>query len=667
MQRKITLVFDSAWVLSKRDEETLPIDAFVAAVCKSMDVELLSSSLTECELLVKDESLEEAALLEKVRTVVRSQFGDEGLSGLTECTVSEYVPHQAPSREVQETASQSQQSIAGPGEDLEQLLQEVDALIGAEDLKKLVAECVKLAPGLRKYNTIHAFTHQSYLVAINDGNGYSTYLSLFARALKALELFQFDSRSAVVEIKLPSEEVEKRGGDPFEAVKMQLNRSSKSGGRIVSIDIREWMTKLTDSRFRDFLTLLDDHVGENIYVFRVPFVEKNVLRGLQKALADILFVRELSFVPFDRDELISCAENSLKQLGFTMEADAWDVFNTRITEEKNDGRFYGINTVNKVIREMIYRKQLHNAQHDVDDTIIKKDEILELASSYFTSEKTGMECLKEMVGMETVYNRVQEIVAQIVTSAGNPKLGTPCVHMRFVGNPGTGKTTVARVIGQVLKEKGVLRNGSFFEYSGRDFCGRYVGETAPKTAAMCRDAYGSVLFVDEAYALYRGDFHEADYGREAIDTLIAEMENHRSDLVVIMAGYPDEMNTLMKANAGLESRMPFLVEFPNYNREQLYEIFMLMVNRSFAYGEGFAEAAKQYFDTLPDEVIQSKEFSNARFVRNLFERTWGKAVLRSQLSKDAETVLTREDFQLASAEKEFNKIMKKQNRTLGFV
>lgn len=446
------------------------------------------------------------------------------------------------------------------------------------------------------------------------------------------------------------------GNNPFSTVYSHFQRYGSNSGKIISIDISEWMTKISDKNFRDFLSVIDDHMGENIIVFHVPFVEKEILNGLRNGLGDVLFVRDVSFVPFDHLELTKCAEESLAKRGFTMEDDAWDVFHARITEEKNDGRFYGINTVNKVIREMIYRKQLDNALHDIDDTVIKKSEILGLASSYTEHEKTGLELLDDFIGMESIRARVEEIVAQIEMSAENNNLGSPCIHMRFVGNPGTGKTTVARVIGKILKEKGILRNGNFFEYAGRDFCGRYVGETAPKTAAMCRDAYGSVLFIDEAYSLYRGDgYSTVDYGREAIDTLIAEMENHRSDLVVIMAGYIDEMNNLMKANAGLESRMPYIIKFPNYTREQLCDIFMLMVKKNFKYQEGFERAVKYYFKSLPDEVVQSKEFSNARFVRNLFERTWGKAVLRAQLNKEDSSILTKEDFLLASSEKEFKK------------
>jgi len=347
--------------------------------------------------------------------------------------------------------------------------------------------------------------------------------------------------------------------------------------------------------------------------------------------------------------------------------DAWEIFNLRIAEEKSDGRFYGINTVNKVIREMLYCKQLSNAANGTDDTEIKKSDILDLVASYDDMEKSGEQMLQELIGMDSVKTRLLEIVAQIEMSLKDPKLDQPCAHMRFVGNPGTGKTTVARILGKILKERNVLRNGSFFEYAGRDFCAGYVGQTAPLTAAMCRDAYGSVMFIDEAYSLYRDGSSGADYGKEAIDTLIAQMENHRSDLVVIMAGYTDEMQVLMHANPGLASRMPYIIEFPNYNRSELAEIFMKMTNKRFTCEEGFSEAVAEYFNNLPDEVLCAKDFSNARFVRNLFERTWAKAVLRAQMNKTDATALTVEDFRLASAEKEFKKIMVKQKRNLGFI
>ena len=182
---------------------------------------------------------------------------------------------------------------------------------------------------------------------------------------------------------------------------------------------------------------------------------------------------------------------------------------------------------------------------------------------------------------------------------------------------------------------------------------------------MCRDAYGSVLFIDEAYSLYRGNADSNDYGREAIDTLIAQMENHRQDFMIIMAGYPDDMDKLMQANAGLASRMPYTIHFPNYSREELYQIFMSMVRRQFQYEPALDEAVKSYFDALPDEVIGGKEFANARFVRNLFERTWGKASVRRQVNPEEPFILCACDFDKAAADREFQQLQKKTKR-IGF-
>ena len=166
----------------------------------------------------------------------------------------------------------------------------------------------------------------------------------------------------------------------------------------------------------------------------------------------------------------------------------------------------------------------------------------------------------------------------------------------------------------------------------------------------------------------RGDNDGRDYGREALDTLIAEMENHRDDFVVIMAGYPDDMSRLMKGNAGLESRMPYEIFFPNYSREQLYQIFMQMVKSSVAFDDDLAYVAKEYFNSLDDDFISSKEFSNARFVRNIFERTCAKAGVRLQLNEENSFVLTREDFNAAVSERSFEKLLEKKKRNrIGFI
>ena len=220
---------------------------------------------------------------------------------------------------------------------------------------------------------------------------------------------------------------------------------------------------------------------------------------------------------------------------------------------------------------------------------------------------------------------------------------------------------MARILGKMLKEAGVLRNGGFVEIHGRDLCGQYVGHTAPRTESFVRDALGSVLFVDEAYSLFRQEGDGRDFGQEAIDTLITCMENYRDDLVVIFAGYPDEMDRLMKANAGLASRMPYEIRFANYGRDELCRIFLHLAQVNFECSEAFCTAVQNYFDALPDKLLGAKGFSNARFVRNLYERTWGKALTRSRLG--GSLTLTPED--LANAGRELS-VEVRQRSPIGF-
>ncbi len=662
MNKKILISFDASWILEHRDDEVLPVELIIQTFKEIFGMEVLDSSLSECEFVLSDSTLSEEELGKKLKDVIKDKFNQPN-NDFVEIQFFEYIKKED---SVENSPKVEKKAEVVSENNEKSAIEKIHELVGAEEFKLLADEYVKVTPEIVRCNAYEAFLHQSYLFAVNDGNGLSTYLNLFAGFLKENGLFKTDSDIKIVEEKLGAPNSNEK--NPFASVISLFSMYNAKNGRIICIDISEWMTKTADTQFRDFLMMLDENSEGTIFVFRIPFVEKNILQQIKRNLEDILFVRDVSFVPFDNSELNVCAEKSLSERGFAMHEDAWEVFNARIAEEKTDGRFYGINTVNKVIREMIYKKLLSNAENGLSDNIIKKSDISGLASEYSLSEKNALHLLDEYIGMDEVKKRILEIVTQIEASVKNKNLGAPCIHMRFIGNPGTGKTTVARIIGKILKEKGILRNGGFFEYTGRDFCGRYVGETAPKTAAMCRDAYGSVMFIDEAYSLYRGDGHSnVDYGREAIDTLISEMENHRSDLVVIMAGYPGDMDKLMEANVGLESRMPYIIEFPNYTREQLAEIFMLMVKKSFKYDEGFESAVKTYFNELPDDIYESKEFSNARFVRNLYERTWGKSVMRTQFSKNDELCLSKEDFNIASTEKEFTKSLMKQKNTLGFV
>ncbi len=710
------LSFNQQWVLRKNlDENILPVDQFLDEFEKQYHALIVGKDFTECEIVVTDPSgIDSEVLRHDILTHLNKLFSLEPDSSVFELEIrddSGIIPdeniiptehltdppsddekkneEEKPSEPEKVNTSQTGQNgntafirrpisrekiqksdiviKAKTAHRIKTASDKAEELIGAADFKALAKEIRTIAPIIKKYDTYEAITNRCYLVSINDGCGLSTYLELFADLLAETELFKFNPRGPRVnEVKLGPQQKEPMMDNPFSAALACFGATAS--GKVVCIDISEWMTNTNDKEFREFLQTVSSRGGENIVFFRVPFVENNVLRDLHRSLNYLLFIKSLSIVPFDAEELDQFAAKILSEKGFEISDNAWKIYHERITEEKTDGHFYGINTVNKVILEMIYRKQLFNAENGGDDTVIKREEITGLSENENSMELTGMEMLDELVGVEDIKKKVEEIIAQITARVGNETLGSPCIHMRFVGNPGTGKTTVARIIGKILKEKGILRNGSFFEYSGRDFCGRFVGQTAPKTAAMCRDAYGSVLFIDEAYSLYRDDsISTADYGREALDTLVAEMENHRSDLMVIMAGYPDEMEKLMKGNTGLLSRMPYQIDFPNYSKEQLSDIFLSMAKKSFSYDEDFENTVREYFNNLSDELMKRKDFSNARYVRNLYERTWGKAVLRCQMAGQKCTQLLSEDFNVAASEKDFANMNSKKSKTIGFI
>ena len=664
MRINVIVTADPQWVEAHEKDTVKPLKELMHYLRRISGVEAAAKGAYGLDVSFDPESISEETLLARIKNHMSRRYPEDDMDSILRLeqkkagakSDDDYLLVSELMTDTDEFADVSEMEALFMPDPMEK----IRALVGAEEFKALAEECIRVAPGLIKHNALDTFVRQCYLFAINDGEGLSTYLNLFGELLTYNKLMTIAGDRRIVEINVSAKE--NGVSDACGAV-----RRARTGGKILCIDISECMTVLHEPRFRALLECVNEDAARNIVVFRVPFVENNVLAGIKKTLADILSVREVSMVPLDTAELLQCADDELQRRGFKMGEDAWDILRCRIVEEKSDGRFYGINTINKVVREMIYMKQLSNTRDGVDDMLIKKNEILDLSSSYQQEEKTGMELLDEFIGMDKIKARVEEIVFQIEMALKDPKLGSPCIHMRFVGNPGTGKTTVARVLGKILKERGILRKGNFFEHAGRDFCGSYVGHTAPKAAAMCRDAYGSVLFIDEAYSLYRSGASSNDYGREAIDTLIAEMENHRSDLVVIMAGYTDEMETLMQANPGLESRMPYVIEFPNYTRTELRDIFMSMVGKNFTVAEGLQEAVEAYFSNLSEELLTSKEFSNARFVRNLYERTWGKAGVRSRLNREAEIVIRAEDFLAASSEKEFNKLMVKKTRTLGFL
>jgi probable Rubsico expression protein CbbX len=241
-----------------------------------------------------------------------------------------------------------------------------------------------------------------------------------------------------------------------------------------------------------------------------------------------------------------------------------------------------------------------------------------LANSQVGSAIEGLE--RDLVGLAPVKSRVSDIAALLVIDKLRANLGmqaqAPSLHMSFTGNPGTGKTTVALRMAEILHRLGYVRKGHLVAVTRDDLVGQYIGHTAPKTREVLKKAMGGVLFIDEAYYLYRPE-NERDYGQEAIEILLQVMENQRDDLVVILAGYKDRMETFFRSNPGLSSRIAHHIDFPDYASDELLQIGdRMLAAQNYAFGPGAREAFQEYLS----HRIGQPHFANARSVRNALDR-----------------------------------------------
>jgi probable Rubsico expression protein CbbX len=227
---------------------------------------------------------------------------------------------------------------------------------------------------------------------------------------------------------------------------------------------------------------------------------------------------------------------------------------------------------------------------------------------------------RELIGLVPVKTRIREIAALLLVDRLRRQFAltseTPTLHMCFTGNPGTGKTTVAMRMGEILKRLGYVREGHLVTVTRDDLVGQYIGHTAPKTKEVIKKAMGGVLFIDEAYYLYKPE-NERDYGQESIEILLQVMENNRDDLVVILAGYKDKMNRFFESNPGMRSRIAHHIDFPDYKPEELLAIAKLMLA---AQNYHFSADGEKAFAEYLKLRMKMEHFSNARSVRNALDR-----------------------------------------------
>jgi probable Rubsico expression protein CbbX len=241
---------------------------------------------------------------------------------------------------------------------------------------------------------------------------------------------------------------------------------------------------------------------------------------------------------------------------------------------------------------------------------------------------------RELVGLAPVKARIREIAALLLVDRLRKQLGlssaTPTLHMSFTGNPGTGKTTVALMMARILHRLGYVRTDRLVSVTRDDLVGQYIGHTAPKTKEVLKRAMGGVLFIDEAYYLYRPE-NERDYGQEAIEILLQVMESQRDDLVVVLAGYADRMARFFSANPGFRSRIAHHIDFPDYGAGELFAIAAgMLAGQSYALSPDAETALRRYIELR----MRQPHFANARSIRNALDRARLRQAVRLFESRD---------------------------------
>lgn len=535
---------------------------------------------------------------------------------------------------------------------------EIKSLIGAADFKRFALNfCELVRCYLQTANPVvkDAIVKRNYIYRISDGCGF-TYSGFIIADLLRKTVFP---DTAFCEMTMKREK-----GDFVLSKPLYLFGNEDSEYKVECIDISEVASMTDMPGFRKIMKMFFGIRETRIVLFRLKNASNRLFDKVYANIGDIMFVEKFDFQPLTDRQEFEYVERCLERVNVALpkNQNAYSDVIGACDIEKKDGKFYGFKTLEKVADKMV----ISSVEYDIsikgqkekygtgEKTVLNSVCVSpDLSVGFYINGKSAEERLNELVGLEKVKKEIAEIVNQIAYYSSQSVDKMPCVHMQFVGPPGTGKTTVARIVGQMLAEKEVLAKGAFFEYSARQLCGRYIGDTEYITSEICREAYGSVLFIDEAYALCKSETDDRDFGKEAVNTLITEMENNRSELLVILAGYEKDMQRLMNMNSGLESRVPYRIVFPSYTRKELFEMFMGMVKSEFDFTDELKESAETYFSSLPDDYVKSDNFGNGRFVRNLYERVRGKAISKIT-DKYRKIVVGKEDFEDAAGDGEFN-------------
>ena len=406
----------------------------------------------------------------------------------------------------------------------------------------------------------------------------------------------------------------------------------------------------------EMFELIKDNKHRSLVIFTMPNELESKVGMIKNALPEITFVEITERLAFNND-----AKKLLRSYCRRDKVKADKELLSYVTKDKG---YYSkdLKTLYDIWYSNALKTSIYPQYSDFKKSAeLEKDEKPKGSAYDRLQEMIGLESVKKIIDQAINYSRLHKALAD----RGMPN-AKRVMHMVFTGNPGTAKTTVARLFAQILKDNGVLSVGELVECGRSDLVGQFVGWTAVQVKAMFRKAKGSVLFIDEAYSLV--DYQRSSFGDEAINTIVQEMENHREDMVVIFAGYPKEMKEFIDRNPGLRSRISFYVDFPNYNTDELVKITKLIAKDN---GYKLADDVDDSLVPIFDKALESNDFGNGRFARNLVEQAQFAQAARlsmcefDKLTGDDIVTLTGDDFtQIETDIKENNS--KPVQRRIGF-
>lgn len=365
------------------------------------------------------------------------------------------------------------------------------------------------------------------------------------------------------------------------------------------------------------------------------------------------FLYHIDLPPYSPEQLTEMAVIIAKEQGYTLSTAAKEVLRDQLENEHRSPIFQA----GKTIEGIIGRASVRLARRTSAMATTSKGKLMRIEPGDLDDVRETLQLdelmaqLDSLVGLTSVKEEVRKLTALVrvgreAQRMGQPASGFGTLHMVFSGNPGTGKTTVARIIGGIYRALGILPQGDkLVECLRSDLVAEFVGQTAPKVKAKIAEAMGGVLFIDEAYDLCRDD--SDSYGMEAVNTLVAEIENHRNDMMVIIAGYTEDMGKFLTRNQGLASRFPNHIEFPDYSQAEMEEIFQGMLASS---GKRLEHGCEELMRAYIEENRVKRDFGNARGIRNLRDKLIASQAVRLGAKLEEKEILAPEDLELITSQ-----------------